>query len=406
MKKSLMTLLQIAVTCALLYVVLSRVAFYGRTYERAEVLSSSDAFVTVRLDAERTETFPVSQVQGTETVVAADGARRTLATVFKPGLFDVLAQTDVRMAVGFGLLAGLVVFFTSLRLYLLLRVQKFDITLGETIRFSFIGIFFNWVLPGLVTGDLVKWYFISKKHGRVALVGILLALDRIIGAFVLFLIASAVSLFVDLDLPAVAAQQDLQQKFLWIVWFVRIATLGAIAGGVALFSRRLHRLLRLDFFYRKLPGGRKLERLHEALLMYRTHAATLAVALIISVGVHTTTITCNFGLGRAMGIEGVSFLQYAIFVPVIFTAVGVIPLSLGGLGLRESMYVLTLRTVNIAAEKALNLSFTFYAISILWSLPGAVFYLAKRDRVSAGQMERELAEGGGEAEDWEGEQSE
>lgn len=391
MKKRLLLPLQIAVTVVLLYVVLSRVHFYGQRWENAEVVRASGAFVELRIDG-KVETLPASQVQ-IRTVAAPDGTQRQVASAFKPGLADVFMRTNKLTACLFGALAGLVVFFTSLRLYLLLRVQKFDITLGETIRYSFIGIFFNWVLPGLVTGDLVKWYFISKKHKRVAMVGLILALDRIIGAFVLFLIASVVSAFFPFDTPAFAASPALVHDFKVILWVVRAMTLAGVVGAVVLFSRTLHKLLRVEWFYRNLPAGRQLEKLHQALLLYRAHFATLAAALAISVGVHATTITCNWGLGGAMGIHGVSYVQYAVFMPVILTAVGVIPLSLGGLGLRETMYVLTFKTAGVPAEAALNLDFTFYALSILWSLPGAIFYLERRDRVSAGQMQRELSSG-------------
>jgi len=389
LKKKILTVVQISVTVLLLWFVLSQVNFSDRVYSGGRVIEVRDELVKVRLADGDEQTFSANAVVTAEGAALEAGA--PVKTARRPGLLTILRRINVPLAAPFALLSGLVIFLTATRLYLLLKVQKLDVTLGETIRYSFIGVFFNWVLPGLVTGDVVKWYLLGKKTKRVAMTGLIIALDRVIGAFVLFAVASVASIFADLKSIG-AADKSIMEKLLWIVWVIRIVTVAGALGCLVAFSRRLYRALRIEKLYRKMPGGRFFEKFHNALLLYREHPATLVVAFVLCVGVHFTTITCNFGLGRALGITGVSFLQYSVFMPIVYSAVGVIPLSVGGLGLRESMYVLTLRSVHVPAEGALNLSLLFWVVCVLWSVPGAFFYLAMRDRVSAGEMQRRLAE--------------
>ena len=387
MKKKILTVIQVAVTVLLLWYVLSQVNFSDRTYTGGSILSVEDELVKVRLADGTEKTFSIETVETVGGAPLVKGA--AVKTAVQSGLLTILADIDVRLAVPFALLSCLVIFLTSTRLYLLLKVQKLDITFGQTIRYSFIGVFFNWVLPGLVTGDVVKWYLLGKKTGRVAMTGLIIALDRALGAFMLFAIASVVSIFADLESIG-GADKNLMEKLLWIVWVIRLATVAGAVGCLVLFSRRLYRILRLEKLYRAIPGGRFFEKLHHALLLYRECPGTLAVAFVLCAGVHFTTITCNFGLGRALGIANVTFLQYSVFIPIVYAAVGVIPLSVGGLGLRESMYVLTLRSVQVPAEAALNLSLLFWVVCVLWSVPGAFFYMAMRDRVSTDEMQQRL----------------
>jgi len=388
-KKKILTALQIVVTVVLLAVVLRQVNFSDNVYTEGSVLGVENRLVRIALPDGSEKTFPQKNVEIAGGGNPVEGAEVEKAT--QDGLLTIIKGIKLTVAVPFALLSGMVILLTSIRLYLLLKVQKMEVTLWETIRYSFIGIFFNWVLPGLVTGDVVKLYFLGKKTGRFAMTGLIIVLDRVLGAFMLFSIGSVMSLFIDMEAIS-GADMAIMKNLVKVVWFMRFATICGLIGGFVFFNRKLYGLLRIEKLYGKIPGGRFLEKLHNAMLLYHDHPAMLVVTFFLCAGVHFTTIACNFGLGRSLGIEGVTFQQYSVFMPIVFAAVGVIPLSVGGLGLRESMYVLTLKSVNVAAEKALNLSLLFWVICVLWSVPGAFFYMTMRERVSTEQMQKELAQ--------------
>src|SRR4051812_43942172 len=59
------------------------------------------------------------------------------------------------------------VFLTHLlsmvRWQFLLRAQSFDLRWSRTFQLTFVGNFFNIALPGSVSGDVVKAYYVSKE---------------------------------------------------------------------------------------------------------------------------------------------------------------------------------------------------------------------------------------------------
>ena len=68
------------------------------------------------------------------------------------------------------------------RWWWLLRVNGLDVSLGETIRLTWIGVFFNNVMPGQTGGDAVKAVYIVRRcpDGRIpALMSVIV--DRILG---------------------------------------------------------------------------------------------------------------------------------------------------------------------------------------------------------------------------------
>ena len=92
--------------------------------------------------------------------------------------------------------AILVLAALSMSLYrwkLLLKGQNLELSFSQSIRYGMIGAFFNTTMPGAVSGDLIKaWYVISDMKGRrktPVLTSILL--DRVLGVFGLVLVAAS-----------------------------------------------------------------------------------------------------------------------------------------------------------------------------------------------------------------------
>ena len=69
---------------------------------------------------------------------------------------------------------------------------------------------------------------------------------------------------------------------------------------------------------------------------------------------------------------------FAIIVPFV-TLVSLVPISIGGTGVREYLYVTLFGTVGMASEVALALSLTLLGTAILWALVGfAIFSFDRR----------------------------
>jgi uncharacterized membrane protein YbhN (UPF0104 family) len=70
----------------------------------------------------------------------------------------------------------------------------------------------------------------------------------------------------------------------------------------------------------------------------------------------------------------ISYLQLLVFIPII-VVVTLLPISLGGLGLKEGLWIYLFNRIGLTTEQALLLSLTITALSWLLSLPGALILL-------------------------------
>ncbi|HEY8280432.1 MAG TPA: lysylphosphatidylglycerol synthase transmembrane domain-containing protein, partial [Bdellovibrionota bacterium] len=91
---------------------------------------------------------------------------------------------------------GLVLFSLSIGLYrwkLLLEGQGVLLGMGEIVRYGMIGAFFNTTMPGAVSGDIIKaWYVIADRAGqRKTPVLTSVLLDRVMGVFGLVLVSAS-----------------------------------------------------------------------------------------------------------------------------------------------------------------------------------------------------------------------
>ena len=97
-----------------------------------------------------------------------------------------------------GLLIGgfatllLAVVITLVRWWYLVRALGIDFSLRDALRIGFIGCLFNLAPMGIAGGDLLKaWMLAREKPGNRAKALASVVVDRIVGLYVLFLVAAA-----------------------------------------------------------------------------------------------------------------------------------------------------------------------------------------------------------------------
>ncbi|MFC1665204.1 lysylphosphatidylglycerol synthase domain-containing protein, partial [Pseudomonadota bacterium] len=78
-----------------------------------------------------------------------------------------------------------------------------------------------------------------------------------------------------------------------------------------------------------------------------------------------------FGVG--VGVE-MSFVTYVLVVPMIYVAAS-LPLSIGGLGVREAAAVTLFMAVGMSEGDAGAVSFLYIPILLLASLPGLAYFM-------------------------------
>jgi hypothetical protein len=277
----------------------------------------------------------------------------------RPGFFTNLRSVSVSWLVlgvsGF-LLA---VFFTAMRWRALLGVQEVRIGAWEALRLTVLGEFFNNLVPGTVGGDLVKAYYaIGHTHLRSGVL-VSVVLDRLLGLAMLALLSVVMVLTL-----LVLEMESLSRIYLSLI--ASLICLGMIGLTLVLvLSRRLRARLHLQRLLQRLPLSRHLEEAGLAARTYRTHWKEIFSAAGITFLAHVSWISGVWLVSRSVGLE-IPYYMYVVYVPLIYI-LGAVPITPGGVGLVEKLYVAFL-PANPAGVLALALLVRLIKMAV--SLPG------------------------------------
>ncbi|RJQ43040.1 MAG: UPF0104 family protein [Gaiellales bacterium] len=266
---------------------------------------------------------------------------------------------------------------------LVIRAQGDRVAYGYLAALFYIGLFFNNFLPTNFGGDVVKAFKLSRMTGRAAEAAGSVVIDRVTSTIALLTIAAVPALF---ELRLLGARMAL----------IVLAMLLAAALIVAFFAseRFARRLSGLRIFSFDPMGVRRhLKSFYYALHDFRRHRGTLAAVMLVSLVYQGLQIITVYVLALSLGIE-VSLIYYFLFIPIVL-AVGMLPVSLNGLGVREGAWVLLFGQVGVASAQAFTMSVLSFFVMTVVSLLGGFFYLFDRALPAAGASEAETGAGNG-----------
>ena len=261
-----------------------------------------------------------------------------------------------------GLLVG------ALRWYTILHAARLPLPWPKVFSIFFIGQFFNSFMLGACGGDLARAYYVARAcPGKRAEAATTALLDRAVGLLVLVVFSSAVIVYrFHLFFDTIGNR--------WM-GYVMISFLG---GAVALLTLLLRKNLfeHWPLFARweqQTRLGATFRRIYEALFLFHRQPRVLAGAVILSfLNMGLLTLACLY-IGLSLGIE-LRVRDYFTVFPVI-TVLSSLPLTPGGLGVREGLFVELLNTLGVAASQALPLSLMTYLGGLVWSLLGGLVFL-------------------------------
>lgn len=274
---------------------------------------------------------------------------------------DQIAAADLTWLAVALVLAGAVLPMAAFRWVMVTRAIDAAVTPRDALSITAIGWFFNQTLPSTIGGDAVRVYLAYRtglsKTGAIH--GILL--DRLMGLFVVLLLAT---LFLP---PVLGGLGDLYQR-----WFLIAFVAAGYGGYLVLFlvSGRFARAL--DRF--------QLGRLARALS--RDARTTLlapspgSVILVLSVILQIVQIASVYFIAVALGLD-VGFSAIMAALPAVLL-ISSLPVSLAGWGVREQSMVLALGAMGVAPADALAISVLLGLSWIVIGVPGALVWLASR----------------------------
>ncbi|MHC4716164.1 MAG: lysylphosphatidylglycerol synthase transmembrane domain-containing protein [Planctomycetota bacterium] len=256
----------------------------------------------------------------------------------------------------------------ALRWRRLLAVAGLHLRYVQTVRLTFIGSFFNLVMPGMVGGDLVKAYYAARRVGRAPAVLVSLFADRLVG------LAGLVALACGATLIAWVGGLVEGPELRVLAMLVAVAAGGVAALSAFLLSARLRRALHLQKLYERLPIAHHVAAAGEAARAYRARPRALAGALGIAVLTHLAWVVAVILVGRSLSIA-TSAPRYFIYVPLIYM-IGVVPLAPGGLGLLEKCYVVFFASAAVGPSAVLAMALLTRAVQLVCGLSGVVVMIA------------------------------
>ncbi len=287
-----------------------------------------------------------------------DKASLAAEVTLRPGMpsaFRRLEPGPIAGAFGFILLCVLSV---VTRWWRLLSLTDCATPWLACVRLTFVGLFFNTVLPGSTGGDIARAYVVVRDHPeRRAGALVSVVMDRLLGLLAMTLLASAA-----------VATADERFSFL-LPWTLGVAIALAV-GLLAIAHEGVRRLLHVEQILRRLPQARRLLDLDSNVRGILKHPGELALALILSFANHLFATAAIYSLGRAFGAD-LTFHDF-LCVCTVANTLTAIPISPGGLGVGEVLFGSLFEVAGSLYMLGVASSFTYRLVMMAAGLLGGL----------------------------------
>jgi hypothetical protein len=260
-------------------------------------------------------------------------------------------------AAGVGLMAVAVV-VGALRWRVLLDGAEIAVSRLRASRVFATSLILNNVLPTSLGGDAVRAWLVGRASGRLVGAAAATIVDKVSGVALLFVLG-----WIAVALDPESVPGSLVGVFAWVTAGV-VAAFVVVALVVAGVRPVLHRL-----------PDRVALAIRDAWATFRVWARSpkLLVSLVgLGLAYQALALVVLILVGKTIGLE-LSFALAAVTVSIVLVVM-LIPVSIGGLGVREGGFVLLLAQADIGAAQATLLSLLATAAILLAS--GAIVALA------------------------------
>ncbi|MCY3763027.1 MAG: lysylphosphatidylglycerol synthase transmembrane domain-containing protein [Gemmatimonadetes bacterium] len=249
--------------------------------------------------------------------------------------------------------------------YLLLRAHRLPIGFRQATVFYLTGVFFNNVLLGNIGGDALRIYDVRRLTGRTSGAAAATFMDRFVGLLSTCTLALIACFAVaEVRVPGVIS-------VLVPVWAALILLMAMGLSG------RVGRLLE-GLATRILPerAGRKAASLRRSMAVYRNKGRLLLGVWAVSLGVQFARVLVYWSAGLAAGLH-TGLIYFVAFQPVA-AVIAALPISIGGLGVRENIFVELFGSVGAPESRAFAMSLLGYAAGVVASLLGGIAFVVRR----------------------------
>ena len=281
----------------------------------------------------------------------------------------------------------LAVAVSALKWGVLLHAAGIDLPRSRLLAYQWMAEFFNNFLPAQVGGDVMRGYAVAVDTRRKADAAASVVIDRFIGLMIFMLFAAIFS-----NAVLIWGKPDGQPFSPEGALFMRFAAIGSAAAALALLvvvatllSRRLKRLMErllgvLPLHDRTLPLW---EKLAAAFDVYRDHPGALLLTAGGSIAIVLLTSINIWLIAWAIQPGSISLLEVLVINPIIVFALIVVPLSPGGLGVRQVSFAGLFLFMGAGYELGTAVGLMQQFIGYIVSIPGGILWArGGRDRAA------------------------
>jgi uncharacterized protein (TIRG00374 family) len=290
-----------------------------------------------------------------------------LFLLFRKFSFSEASMLFSKLDYGYLLLVILMHFILNIlltwRWRILLSTLGSRISMPRLLRYHFIGLFFQVVLPASSGTDIVKGIYLSRTVDRdQAFASVIMARIFGVGVVIIFALSSYLlrtDLFERSDRVLHHFVTALILLFIFYILFL-------LKADARLFKKLPERL-------NKNPLFSFLKGIHLVLIEYRKRRSYVLKCILISVCIVFSMVLIHFFLFYALGIRNVSLVYLCFAVPIIFIAT-LIPVTINGLGIREAIYIYFFSGFAGSYQQILEFSLLNIIILLIPSLVGGIIY--------------------------------
>jgi glycosyltransferase 2 family protein len=233
--------------------------------------------------------------------------------------------------------------------------------LSTSISLTFVGAFFNQILPSSSGGDVVRVWKLTRMGVPIRQATSSVVLDRLSA-----LIAIAIIVSLGFSVLKAILQQHLLGIRVEVLSFALMISV-VLAGSLWWLFRRFSALRQ-----GRLVGA-IIKLMQDALSIFRYplllfSSSAISIVAQITVGYVVWRLALGFG-------AKLDFVEFSLLWPFVLIS-SMIPISIAGWGVREGTMVVAFGILGNSPDIALATSIAFGIVMILVSLPGGVIWAA------------------------------
>lgn len=282
-------------------------------------------------------------------------------------LWLTLRSVDFLWLIPVIVIPHLAIMLSSMKWYALLYARGARVTQIALFRLYMIGTFFSSFLPSMVGGDVVRIYQLTRTGCDSSVVVASIFLERFIGLVALVTL-----------LPLAALQPQVADLAPDRWHFVNLAVIAIVVIAVLMFFGRIDVTAEQPTIGIKPVARlrRVLLRSREQVRSYRGHSGVLLYGYFLSVIFYMSAGLTVWCATQAVG--GTPSMWTIVSVTPLVLMLGLIPVSVNGLGLLEAGYTWLLTSLGMPLHEALAVALILRCRSLITAGIGGMIFVVDR----------------------------